>query len=37
MLSSAEFVENLKAYLGKQLGRSYITLDEYRVAVQSFR
>ena len=33
LLTSAEFGENIKSYLGKKSGRSKVTLEEYRKAV----
>ena len=37
LLSADEFGDNLKILLGKRLGRTYITLDEYRQAVDSLK
>lgn len=37
LLSPEEFGANLKALLGKRLGRTYITIEEYRQAVDALK
>ena len=37
LLSPQKFAENLKTFLNKCTGKTYITLDEFRAAIQSFQ